>query len=82
MGVTYIGDTLKAEEKFKGLNKRFSNFQGRVEYAKFLLEKKRNDEAHHLLSDILEEYDSMTSYEKNLKKGIIGDAKKILRGIK
>jgi hypothetical protein len=78
----YVGDSLKAEEKFKGLNRRFSNFQGRIEYAKFLLEKKRNDEAQHLLLDILEEYDSMTSYEKNLKKGINSEAKRLLRTIK
>jgi hypothetical protein len=78
----YAGDSVKSEEKFKEMNRRFSNFQGRLEYSKFLLEKDRKEDAYNLLCDIIEEYDSMTNYEKNLKKGIVGEVKRVLKTIK
>lgn len=78
----YAGDSVKAEEKFKEMGGRFTNFEARTAYAQFLLEKHRSDEANDILCDIIEEYDSMSNYEKNLRKGTVSEAKRILRTIK
>ncbi len=77
----YQGQTEKAEKIFIELNKRFTNISARVEYAKFLIENGKPKDAQNLLSDIVEEYDSMSGYEKNLKRTAANEAKKLLKSI-
>jgi hypothetical protein len=78
----YAGESDKAEVKFKEMGGRFTNFEARTAYAQFLLEKNRSHEANDILCDIIEEYDSMSNYEKNLRKGTVSEAKRILKTIK
>ncbi|MBI1224379.1 MAG: hypothetical protein GC192_04000 [Bacteroidetes bacterium] len=77
-----IGETEKAEAKFKELDSRFANYLARLEYARFMIETGRSAPAKTLLNNILEECDSMDRYEKSSKKWVVREAKRILQGIK
>lgn len=65
-----------AERNFEELNISYSNYEARLEYARLLdlLDKKR--EAKSLMEEMIEEIDSMDSYEKKLKKSIYKIIKK------
>jgi len=78
----YCGNNERAEEEFKSLNTRFSNFVGRVEYAKFLIENKRKDEAKNLLNNLVNEYEGMDKNEKKWKRDVMVSAKNLLSTIK
>lgn len=76
------GETEKAEAKFKELDSRFANYLTRLEYARFMIETDRPAAAKTLLNNILEECDSMDRYEKNSKRWVVKEAKRILPTIK
>jgi hypothetical protein len=78
----YSGESVKAEQIFQEMNRRFTNFQGRLEYSNYLIEKGNSVAANDILCDIIEEYDSMTSYEKKLKKDVVTEVRKVLKTIK
>jgi hypothetical protein len=50
-----LGKTEAAEAELKTMKGKFSNFEGRVNYAQFLLRANRNEEAKAIFTEILEE---------------------------
>jgi hypothetical protein len=78
----YTGETGKAEEKFKSMNAKFTNFEARIEFAKFYNVLNKPTEAKQILNAIIDEFEGMSSYERSAKKGIVRDAKRVLQTIK
>lgn len=78
----YTGNTEGAEAKFKEMDAKFTNFQARIEFSKFLIEIGKPNDARPILNAILEEHDAMESYEKNAKRGFARESKRLLQTIK
>jgi len=66
----HLGHFKEAEKCFDEMNIPFSNFEHRLEYATFLDQTDHSDKALIILDDMLDEIDSMDSYEKGLKKQV------------
>jgi len=64
----FKNDRLMAEEIFKEMDIRFINYSQRLEYAKFLNELERKEEAINLLEELLDEIESMDHQERRFKK--------------
>jgi hypothetical protein len=77
----YTGNTQKAEETFKKVNIKFSNFPARIEFSKFLIEIGKSEAAKKVLTAISDEHEGMDSYEKNAKKAVVREAKRLLQSI-
>lgn len=74
----YYDDKIdKAEEKFKEMDIRFSNYKQRLEYSNFLNLTNRPDESSSMLKDLMDEIDSMDNYEKRSKKQIYKEIKRM-----
>jgi hypothetical protein len=78
----FTGNTPKAEEKFKALDARFANFHARTEFSKFLMEIGKTADAKKVLNAIVDDYEGMDSYEKNAKKSMVKEAKRLQQSIK
>ncbi len=66
-----IGHLDEAEQEFKDMDIRFSNYIHRLEYAKFKKETGRNSESQKIVNNLLSEIASMDAYETRLKKDVI-----------
>ncbi len=64
-----------AEEKFKEMDIRFSNYKQRLAYSNFLKLTSRPDECSSKLQNLIDEIDSMDNYEKRSKKKIYKEIK-------
>lgn len=64
----YLGNHEGAESAFKTMDIFFSNYKHRYEYAVFLLEVGRKDEARAQLKELLEEFEQMDVGERKMKK--------------
>ena len=78
----FLGHKEKAEEVFKAMDVRFSNYVHRSEYAKFLVEEKRSYEAVELLTELEDEISHMEAGEQRQKKPIRTEINNLLRSIK
>ncbi len=78
----YTGDTENAELKFKEMDAKFANFPSRIEFAKFLIEIGKPHNAKNILTAIVEEHGAMDSYEKNSKKGLVRESKRLLQTLR
>jgi hypothetical protein len=78
----FTGETAKGEEEFKKLDVKFANFPARLEYARFLIEINRSNDAKKTLNAIIDDHAGMDSYEKKLKKEVANQAKRLLQSIK
>lgn len=78
----YIGETEKAETKFKELDTRFGNYLARLEYARFMAATARPAAAKTLLGNLMDECESMDRHEKSSKKWVIKEAKRTLQTLK
>jgi hypothetical protein len=58
----------KASSVFEDMDKSFTNYYHRTEYAKFLMKINRVDEARTKLTDLMEEFEHMKEPEKKLKR--------------
>ncbi len=70
-----IGNQEKAIEVFEELDIQFSNYQGRIDYIHFLIHTENHLQAREKINTILEELESMDSFEKKLNKAIIKEVK-------
>lgn len=70
-----IGNQEKAIEVFEELDIQFSNYQSRVDYIQFLIHIEYHSQAREKINTLLEELESMDSYEKSLNKAIIKEVK-------
>ncbi|WP_188770968.1 tetratricopeptide repeat protein [Emticicia aquatilis] len=77
----YTGDTEKAESIFKQMDRRFSNYAARLEYASFMIESGQSNKASNYLDNIIEEFDSIHTYEKKLKSIVLKEAKRLKKSI-
>lgn len=80
--LSFLGDYEKAEEVFKAMDVRFSNYVHRSEFAKFLMEQNRTFEAKELLSELEEEIAHMDAGEQRQKKAIRKEINNLYRSIK
>lgn len=72
-----IGKLQKAEDCFKEMNLRFSNYSQRIQYVYFLSENSRRVEAIELAEVMIEETDQMEGYEKKDKRKAIQTVRSI-----
>lgn len=77
----FEGNTQMASSTFQEMDVRFSNYLHRVEYAKFLNEIKDKEKGKEILTELLDEIDSMDSYEKKQKKEIYRSIKSYYRSL-
>jgi hypothetical protein len=71
----FAGQTDLAEKTFADMDKSFTNYQHRMEYAKFLLKIDRQEDAKSKLSDLIEEFEHMKGPERRLKKDTMREAR-------
>jgi len=71
----YENRSEEALKIFEELNISFSNYESRLAYARFLNLIDKRHEAKSLIAYMLEEIESMDSYEKKLKKAIYKEIK-------
>lgn len=64
------GNDSEADKHFEEADIRFSNYSQRLEYAKYLEIKGKPDLAKEKLEELMNEIETMSSYEKKLKKPI------------
>ena len=71
----------EAEQVFKEMDSRYSNYVQRLEFAKFYIVTEREPAAKEVLAILIEELDSMHQEEQRLKKGVIKEIKAFYRGL-
>lgn len=79
--LNYIGQIEKADQVFREMDIRFSNYVHRAEYAKFLIENNRPKEARGLLISLKDEFDGMEKSEQRQKKAIAKEIDSIYKSI-
>ncbi len=77
----FLNDHEKAEEVFKAMDVRFSNYVHRSEYAKFLIEIKNSFEAKELLAELEDEISHMDVREQRQKKSIRREINNLLQSV-
>jgi hypothetical protein len=77
----YSGHSEKAEEVFKAMDVRYSNYVHRYEHAKFLLELDRSADAIALLSELELEISEMEISEQQRKKEIRKEINNLLKSL-
>lgn len=80
--LAYLGNHEKAEEVFKDMDVRFSNYVHRSEFAKFMIEQNRSYEAKELLAELEEEISHMDSGEQRQKKAIRREINNLYKSVK
>lgn len=73
----HLGQKEEANTHFQDMDARFANHKHRLEYSKFMQATERSKEAKDLLGELLEEFDQMDNREKNSKKPIMREVKKL-----
>lgn len=71
----------EAEQVFKEMDSRYSNYVQRLEFAKFYIVTEREPAAKEVLAILIEELDSMHQEEQRLKKGVIKEIKAFYKGL-
>jgi len=79
LGLSYkaLGKFNNAEKSFKALDVRYSNYQERLVFAQFLLEREKPKEAKELIEALLSEFNYMSSPNKKLHKTTFAEVKKL-----
>lgn len=77
-----LHDDEKAEQYFQEMNIANTNYGQRKEFAKFLIEIEKKEEAKALVTQMLEEIEEMDAYEKDLLKDKIKEIKTLAAGLK
>ena len=78
----HVGNLEEAESNFNAMDLQFTNFPHRVEFCKFLIETKRENEAKEKLEVLMDEIEHMSAFEQKLKRPILRQIKQILGGLK
>ncbi|MGZ5191880.1 MAG: PLDc N-terminal domain-containing protein [Flavisolibacter sp.] len=82
MALENTGNITAADNEFKKMRSKYSNFEFRYQYALFMIRNNRRDEALQLLSEINEESVHLSSQEKRYNREWIVKAKEELRKIR
>jgi hypothetical protein len=72
------GNFEEAEIEFKKVDRRFSNYEERMELVQFLIRRNKKDEAKEILTEIRLEIDSMTSVNKKKYRLVYQESEKVL----
>ncbi len=76
-----VGQIDEAEDAFKQMDARYTNYVQRLEFAKFYSVTDRDRAAKEVLSVLINELDSMHRDEQQLKKGIIKEIKTFYKNL-
>ncbi len=76
-----LGKESLAEEELKKVNISFSNYEERLSFAEFLMDKNRNEEAKNILKEILEESKHFTKDNSRIYRETIRLVKSYLKGM-
>lgn len=76
------GNLEEAESNFNAMDLQFTNFPHRVEFCKFLIETKRENEAKEKLEVLMDEIEHMSAFEQKLKRPILRQVKQLHGGLK
>ncbi len=79
IALEHTGNIQQAEEEFKMMKGRYSNFEQRYEYALFLERNKRFADAAQILADMLEEQPQLTPMERKANREWFSKANTKLR---
>ena len=66
----YTGRHDEAERIFRDMDARFTNYEHRLGYARFLDLLRRDEQSRNLLEELLDELESMNRQERRFKRGI------------
>jgi FimV-like protein len=73
------GKTKEAEAHLQSIDRPFSNYEERLELAKFYLDSNQNEKAKALLEEMASEADYMTKPNKKLFRSVINEVYKLLK---
>lgn len=71
----FTGRNEEAEKEFKSMNGKFSNYESRYEYAKYMMRNGRTEEAKNLLREMQHEVSHLDSAQKRYNKFWLGKIK-------
>lgn len=71
----------KAEEVFQAMDHQFTNYEHRLEYANFLLQENRRNEARDLLEILIDEIEHMDRNEKINRRSVYNAIKNLHKTI-
>jgi hypothetical protein len=74
-----LGKVEKAEIQLKQIDRPYSNYQERLELAKFYLENNRTSEGEELLNEISTEAQYMTKPNRRIYRNIINEVEQLLK---
>lgn len=75
------GKSGEAEIQLKHIDQRYSNYEERLQYAQFLMDKNKVSQAKELLSEIYTESQHMTSVNKRKYRSTIRQVEQLLKTI-
>ncbi|EHQ25422.1 PLDc N-terminal domain-containing protein [Mucilaginibacter paludis] len=76
-----VGQPEAAETEFKAMKGRYSCFEQRYQYGKFLLRVGRDDDARRIFTDILDELPHLSSMERKSNRAWFNNTKEELRAM-
>lgn len=79
IALEHTGNSQQAEQEFKSMNVRFSHFESRYEYGKFLQRAQRTPEAREVFTALVDEAGHLSPRERSFNRQWIGQAKEELR---
>jgi len=81
IALEYTGNKAQAEKEYQTMKARFSNFEARYNYGRFLIRENRFDEARQLYKNIAEEETQLSSRERKYNRHWIHLCKEELKKI-
>ncbi|WP_369997739.1 hypothetical protein [Winogradskyella sp.] len=76
-----LGKLENAEEQLKQINRPYSNYNERLELAKFYLEHNRTSEGRELLEEISTESQYMTKHNRRIYRSTINEVERLLKSL-
>lgn len=76
-----VGKLVEAEDNLKQIDIRYSFYDERLIYAKFLLSRGKKDQAKEVLEDVYTESQHMTKLNKRIYKATILEVEKLLKEV-
>src|SRR5258705_7618755 len=71
----YAGNLQEAENEFLKLKSKFANYEARYQYGQFLIRQNRQEEAHQLFRDIVNESSHLTPRERRYNRNWLQQSK-------
>lgn len=81
LSLNNLGQSKLAEAQLRHIDQRYSNYEERLQLAKFFMDKNKADEAKELLNEIYSESQYMTSVNKRKYRTTIREVEQLLKTI-